>query len=39
MSNYIQYIVLDDIIYHFPNFNGANRWSFGMDEYFHPTLR
>ena len=30
--------VWDEITYPFLNFNGSNRWSLGMDKYFHPTL-
>ena len=30
--------VWDESIYPFPNFNDCNRWSLGLDEYFHVML-
>ena len=32
INNYIQYKVWGEITYPFSNFNGANRWSLGMDK-------
>ena len=38
INNHLRYTVWDEITYPFPNFNGCNRWSLGMDKEFHPTL-
>ena len=37
IRNHIDYEVWDEIIYAFPNFNGAALWSLGMDASFRPT--